>query len=82
MGGKDVPKIHICNAWDKCNKMKTTTTQLKMGPNGTHRQKRCMPFFTRPTTMLPNVRDQHDLKKRASKISHTAIRGGGKENVV
>ena len=81
MGGKDVPKIHICNAWDKGNKMKNTT-QLKMGPTGL--AQRCiMPFFTRPTTMcFPDVRDQHNLKKRAMEISHTVIRGGGKENDV
>ena len=53
MGGKDVPKIYICNAWDKGNKMKTTTTQLKMGPNGTRRQKRCMPSSPGPQQCFP-----------------------------
>ena len=71
MGGKDVPKI-LMQCMDKGNK---TTTQLKMGPTGLARR---MPFFTRPTTMLPS-RDEHNLKKRATKISHTVIRGGGKE---
>ena len=78
MGGKDVLKIHICNAWDKGNKMKTTT-QLKMGPNGTHRLTiSSCPSSPGPQQCFPkSVRDKHNFEEtRYENKSHDSNKRG------